>query len=483
MFDKGLYVSEEVSQLWSSMLPAFILLSLALPGPQEPTPASPTSLDQRVESHRAAAWVRTLVDFGPRMGGTPSGALAATFLVETFGGMGLKTRVIEGPERRVHWEDPWTLVGHLAAEGSQAAEQFPLVQAWPYGYSPSATGTWPLSLTSEAGHVTLFQNTHRPPRKGPKLGAALVDGYCTKLGGWPKLVPLRGTSLNPYPVFGIGTQAGAKLRDWLAAGGEVSIELDLQSTITRARPLTVEARLAAAPGSPPGVFLLCAHGDSDAGGPGANDNASGVATVLSVAAAWQSAIKAGALPAPPREVRFVIWGSEIHSTKHYLEEHLATVPCVGVINYDQSGYGSGAEQLNIEPDDLPANAGLVKSLFDLLSEHDGADGFPGHWATNKSLGGTDSYVFSSSKLFRDGDIPAVTLFTSAWDKPEEHPRTAGMPGESWGKREKVNVDFDHYYHSAGDRPELTTDLEPHNLGWCARVGFLGALRWLDALDN
>ena len=74
-------------------------------------------------------------------------------------------------------------------------------------------------------------------------------------------------------------------------------------------------------------------------------------------------------------------------------------------------------------------------------------------------------------------------FTSAWDSPAEHPRTQGMPGESWRERDQVRVDYDVYYHSAGDTPENTTDLEPHNMGWCARVGLLTGLRWLDALDD
>ena len=39
--------------------------------------------------------------------------------------------------------------------------------------------------------------------------------------------------------------------------------------------------------------MYCAHGDSDAGGPGANDNASGVAVVLEMARAWSGAIADG----------------------------------------------------------------------------------------------------------------------------------------------------------------------------------------------
>jgi hypothetical protein len=107
--------------------------------------------------------------------------------------------------------------------------------------------------------------------------------------------------------------------------------------------------------------------------------------------------------------------------------------------------------------------------------------FPSRWATNKSLGGTDSYCFSDSKYCRDKLRPAVTVFTSAWGRPDEHKKTAGMLGESWSARDVVSVDYDLYYHSAGDTPENTTDKEPWNMAWCARVGLLGAARYLESL--
>ena len=156
---------------------------------------------------------------------------------------------------------------------------------------------------------------------------------------------------------------------------------------------------------------------------------------------------------------------------------------LGVINFDQAGFGAGSDQLNVEPDDLASNRALVAAALAVLRDHADAEGFPARWATNKSLGGTDSYVFSNSEDFRAAGRPAVTLFASAWDEPAEHPRTPGMPGESWRERELVSVDHDPYYHSAGDRPELTTDTEPWNMAWCARVGLLTARRWLGELER
>ena len=43
----------------------------------------------------------------------------------------------------------------------------------------------------------------------------------------------------------------------------------------------------------------------------------------------------------------------------------------------------------------------------------------------------------------------------------------------------VTVDGDPFYHSAGDTPANTTDTEPFDMGWCARVGLLSARRLME----
>ena len=77
------------------------------------------------------------------------------------------------------------------------------------------------------------------------------------------------------------------------------------------------------------------------------------------------------MPAPAREVRFALWGVEIDSTRQYLADDKPENPCLGVINYDQAGFGSGADQLNLEPDDLPANKAMIELMCGLLSEFGG----------------------------------------------------------------------------------------------------------------
>jgi hypothetical protein len=436
-----------------------------------------SSLASRVDAARAAAAVRTLVGFGPRMGGTASGARASEWLASELRGLGLEVEVLEDPEKWCHAERRWSAVAARATGATGAnGERIALERAWPWGFSPSSSGAARLALEPAAGAALLAA---RLPRGDVQPALALIDGSCTRDGAYPVVRHLREGQDQAFPVFGISSSEGQRLRAWLDAGSEVTVEWVLESEIARARPLTVVARLGARPGAPPGELLYCAHADSDAGGPGADDNASGEAVVLEIARAWCAALAAGEVERPERALAFAFWGSEIHSSRAYLEHSGAAI--LGVINYDQAGFGSGADQVNVEPDDLDANRALVLAIHGALADHAAEPGWPPRWATNKSLGGTDSYVFSRSALFREGLRPAVTVFSSAWGEPAEHPRTAGMPGESWGEREHVSVDYDNYYHSAGDTPENTTDQEPFNMAWCARAGLAGGLRWLGGL--
>lgn len=436
-------------------------------------------LAEGVLEPRAAGRVRALCRLGPRMGGTPSGEAAAQFVAQAFADHGLEVRIETDPPRRVHWQTSWE-VWARAGEGERRS----LRSAWPWGHSPSATGTLPLTLEDRAGGAWLAQEA---PRGEVRAGLVLVDGEVTLDGRWPVVQHLDPDEARPAHV-GISADDGRWLRERLARGERVEIDCALEAHSIEAPVQSVVARLPAADGAPDGHFLLCAHGDSDSGGPGANDNASGVAALLEVAAAWSEAVADGTVEAPPREVRFAVWGSEIHSSRAYRERCAAAGERIlGVLNFDQSGFGSGADRVFVEPDDVPGNAGLAQALLGVLSDHaphgDGATPgrFPREWASVRSLGGTDSYVFGPTRSGASG-VPSMTVYSSAWGRPQEHARTSGMRGESWREREFVEVDYDNYYHSAGDTPENTTDREPWNAAWCARVALLGARRFLAQLD-
>jgi hypothetical protein len=440
-----------------------------------------SALWSRVDAGRAQRRVRELVALGPRMGATRSGDAAAAYVAAAFAELGLEVQVVETPERSAWQPLAWKLSAQRLGSDEPAHA---LERAWPWQNSPDAKGSAELALESQSGLAWL---TERAGRGASGAAVILATRPTNADGSWP--VPGRLRDGASQPCFGISKDDDQLLRRWLDAGAKVRIDYELDGEARQAPVRTVVARL---PGRAGGAawkapyFLFCAHGDADSGGPGADDNASGVATVLEIASAWTRAIDSGS-PAPAREVRFAIWGSEIDSTRHYLETRVPQDgELLGVINYDQAGFGSGADQVNIEPDDLEGNAALVRTLLAVLAERAPKDAttpgeFPARYATNRSLGGTDSYVFSGSELFKSKQLPSVSVFSSAWGAAGEHKRTAGMPGESWRERDKVSVDYDLYYHSAGDRPENTTDKEPWNMVWCARIGLLGAARYLESL--
>jgi Zn-dependent M28 family amino/carboxypeptidase len=268
------------------------------------------------------------------------------------------------------------------------------------------------------------------------------------------------------------------LRERLAAGEKVQVSFALEAKSGNDTADTVVATL---PGRDHSKYVLfCAHGDSDSAGPGADDNASGVAVVLEIARAAAAAVKSGAVKRPAYDLRFAAWGGEMSSSREYATGMDKETPRLqAVFNYDQAGFGSSKDALYVEPDDVEVNAVVIGLVRTVMKDHLGTRGFPQHAASIKRQGGTDSYVFQNTRTPGATVYPAVTLYTSAWDRPNALPITAGMPPLNWYADEKpgmVTVDGDAFYHSVGDTPANTTDTEPFNMGWCARVGLLSALR-------
>ena len=430
------------------------------------------TLAASVNEPRMIETVKRLVAFGPRQYGTPSNHEAAAWLVSAFREAGLDVTVREDPPRS--WYQPVSWEIRATGDGAGAAGVV-LSTAWPSPGAPSGKGEGALSLESSPGAVCLT-SANPTPESTAGCAAVLVDGRASA-SGWPVVNRLRGTWT--VPVFAVSPREAAPLRDTVAAGGKVRVAFALDAKTGNSAAHTVVATL---PGRDRSKYILfCAHGDSDSGGPGANDNASGVAIVLEVARAVAAAVKSGAIPQPAWDLRFASWGGEISSTREYLagvDKDPSRLQAV--FNYDQSGFGSSKDALYVEPDDVPANREIVTLVRSVMADHIGERGFPEHAASTRTQGGTDSYVFQP-RAQGAAVYPAVTLYTSAWDRERTLPVTEGFPPIRWYSDEqpgKVTVDGDAFYHSVGDTPANTTDTEPSNMGWCARVGLLSALRMM-----
>jgi len=159
-------------------------------------------------------------------------------------------------------------------------------------------------------------------------------------------------------AIGDALLAGAKLtlaevRKVLAKGGVASFATDarvhLAVTARPARQAQGANVVAWLPGSDPAVageyVLLGAHldhcGDWPQLLPGADDNASGSATLLEIARA-----AARLTPRPRRSIVFVFFGGEetgLLGSKHFVANRPASLgTCLGMINMDMVGAGTGA---------------------------------------------------------------------------------------------------------------------------------------------
>lgn len=459
---------------WIYLFAAFLLLGAMQAAQSEGTDSrlgSERALAATASESRMVETVRTLVGFGTRAYGSPSNHRAAEWLAGAFREAGLEAEVRKDTPRSWYLPASWEV---RASSVAAVGEAKPLETAWPLTGS-SGKGEGDLALEAAPGAVCLASGRRLTPEAAEGCIAVLYDGRTSK-SGWPMLGRMRGKWT--IPVFAVSSREIDPLRKRLAAGEKVHVSFSLE---TQSGNDPGETVLATLPGKDHSKYVLfCAHGDSDSGGPGADDNASGVAIVLEIARAAAAAVKTGAIPQPAWDLRFAAWGGEMISSRQYaaaMEKDSAHLEAV--FNYDQAGFGSSKDALYVEPDDLEVNRGLITVVRAVMKDHLGEAGFPEHAASIKSQGGTDSYVFQNTRQPGSTLYPAVTLYTSAWDREEEVKVTDGFPPLNWYSGEKpgmVTVDGDAFYHSVGDTPEHTTDTEPFNMGWCARVGLLSVLR-------
>jgi len=486
-----------------------LLLARFLPQSQ---PAAEQAYAAAVSEAQLRTNVHDLVAAGPRMGGTPSGDKAAAFLQDYFTRLGLKTDTFTDPPKLAHWEDAWK----VTLGSGEVIES-----AWPYGFSPSILPLARLgqgSGESAEASAKAEGGSHGNAPEGtlivvPNLAAAkpdsawkgaviytpgdVVKAYAALASSsnrplailtsapnappryldWTRISELPAKTDNPVPVFGVSYLDGRTLE--AAAALKTSVRVSLASHIEQRAPKTVVATL---PGRESGkYFLVCAHGDSDAGGPGADDNASGVATVMEMARVFAELRRTGQLPQPRYGIRFAVWGSEYHSSKAYIDREGARLgELAAVFNFDETGTGAERDAIYFESNDVPWNATILKTLDAVAADYAGKPGFWTEYTTNPSQGGTDSYAFLPKKYQGTGatslEIPATTIYTAAWDHLADLKQTPGWESKGMANPSALKIDYSLYYHSSGDTPENTTDREPHNMVKAVKVTGLALLR-------
>ncbi len=424
------------------------------------------------------------------MGGTPSGDKASNFVLRTFKEFGLKPEYIKDSEKPTFVHERWTL------RVEQPKSLRGLIQnEWLSGFSPSVKErVSKLTYIDLAGITKTDSVAGKTVLVAGKVSQTLYDNlavagakcilsyevvHSSAYSNWAMITNLKAVNSNPIPLFNISNLAGKRLKQELQRKKTITIRYATKTKFRKGNPKTVVATLR---GEVDSCLIVCAHGDSDSGGPGADDNASGVAGVLELARCFAGLRSSGDLPKPKRTIKFIVWGSEYFSTEDYVKKHqlqLGTI--LGVINYDEIGTGKARNCLYFEGNDNPLNERLLRILEKVGNEFAGKKGFWKEATTNPSQGGTDSYVFLPDYLQRLQvpvvQIPAVTVYTAAWNEPKTLAQTSGWTSRSWkGKRDSVVIDYSLFYHSSLDLPKFTTEKEPFNMVWAVKAVGLALLR-------
>jgi hypothetical protein len=432
-------------------------------------------------------YVRELVAFGPRMGGTPSNEKSAAYLGAFFKKQGLDVAVHEDPPALAHWENSWSVTLEDGAV---------LESAWPFGFSASTGGVreGKLLLVDDLAKATATAEwkgrvLYTPGPVGRFYAAVVKSGYLpaailssapndpARYVDWSRLSALPSNPANPVPVFAMSYVDGRALASAAQAGRTVRVSLD--ATIREGRGKSVVATLRGQ--DPDAYYLVCAHGDSDSGGPGADDNASGVATVMEIARVYASLVQAGKVPPPKYSVRFAVWGAEYRSARTFIEAEGAKLSQLkGVMNFDETGTGAERDAIYFESNDVPWNEPMLRIFEAVAGDYAGRPGFWTEYTTNPSQGGTDSYAFLPKQYKGTGQtslqIPATTIYTAAWDKLAELDQIPGWESKGTPDPKKLKIDYSLYYHSSGDTPENTTEREPQNMVRAVKVTGLALLR-------
>jgi hypothetical protein len=444
----------------------------------------------KVSKTRLLEQVQELVRLGPRAGGTVSGDRSASYVARKFKQAGFKPIIENDPLRLAFDLKRWSL------RVTEPPELRRLIKReWVGAYSPSAPNS-----TAELLYV-------RDPQKVSKLNlkgkALLVDNpvsakvyqavaehgaRCLLVASpvleraysdWAMITDLPPNKDNPIPLFNVSANNARELIRVLQDSQTVMIRFSTETAVDSAMPKTVIATLE---GESDKYYLICAHGDSDSGGPGADDNASGVSGVLETARILKDLVVSRRVPKPKFSIRFVVWGAEMFSAEQYIQlnaHHLKAI--LGVMNFDEIGTGASRNCLYFESNDVRYNEPLLRTLESIGEEYAGRRGYWTEATTNPSQGGTDSYVFFPSSLRRlnvpDLEIPSITIFTGAWNELKAIPQTPGWNSKAWrGPLDTVYVDFSAYYHSSLDVPERTTEREPFNMIGAVKAVGIALLR-------
>ena len=348
-------------------LPTFLAAVLAIPcalAQNTPAPVSPETraavsklIGDILVNGKAYDYDRHLADhIGPRLTGSDNYVHAVSWALDQFKSLGLNNVHTEAFTMPALWEPETAATGNIVDPRNQT------LHIYSAGWSPSTPAE---GITGKVLYIDqLLPIDKLTAMKGKIAGSIiLIDGASfgdnPAIGDLikaftllPSLAPravlltgrANGTqnadslsvdgSLSPFPVAQIGLEDELLIKRLLEEG-PVTIHFSFKN---RVRPATeVNNVVAEIPGreDPKSIVIVGAHLDSWHPATGAQDNGTGVATVLDVARAVQ------ALGRPPRRtMRFILFGGEeqgLVGSDAYSRKHAAEMGSIDAVLISDTG--------------------------------------------------------------------------------------------------------------------------------------------------
>jgi aminopeptidase YwaD len=257
-------------------------------------------------------------------------------------------------------------------------------------------------------------------------------------------------SVSPKPDtggfgFNLSLRQFLELRNLVERGEKVVLRAHVRA---KTYPGKLNVISAAIPGSDPraGELIVVAHALETIATPGANDNCTGVGTILEIGRTLARLVRDGAIPKPLRTIRF-LWGNEISGSTAFMNKYPELQDkLIAAINFDMTGANPDSTdtylRIKMTPDARPSFLNdLLASLLQYVDQSEVRTTQGRNAQFNYRLCPLATITSGSDhSVFNAGGIPAM----------------------------QFNYWPDNFYHSSGDR---IVHVDPTEL---KRVGFTAA---------
>ena len=259
--------------------------------------------------------------------------------------------------------------------------------------------------------------------------------------GWASIAPAADSSGF---AFALSQRQFLDLRDLIDRGQKVVMRAHVRAKMYPGKMNVVSASI---PGTDPkaGELILVAHAFETIATPGANDNCTGVGTILEVGRTLARLIKNGDLPQPRRTIRF-LWGPEISGTTAYMFKHPELQDTLLVaLNFDMTGANPKTTdtylRVKLTPDSRPSYLNdLLMSLLQFVDQTPIRTQQGQNAQFNYRLAAVAAISSGSDhSVFNDGGVPST----------------------------QFNYWPDNFYHSSEDRIVYVDSTELKRVGFTA----------------